>query len=255
MAFHDTRLHDTIDVALHALAIDEQRGPFRPTLFTLPEGTTLASHQHVEQTWFAGTHADVGGGWPETELSDIALLWMAERAAATTGLAIDIDKLKEAAKPDPFGLQHFSATGWVYAFSRLVPFVRLIRQDLDAISPGRRRWFRSWRTGKLKAGLISLNETIHESALARLGQEVREARGKTVREITYQPQNSRCRVGASHACRGRGSTRSRLALRMRRGSDTKRLAVDNVTLRGDASPHLPRRSGMPHQILHRWTIG
>jgi uncharacterized protein (DUF2235 family) len=189
LAFHDTRLHDTIDVALHALAIDEQRGSFRPTLFTLPEGTTLASHQHVEQRWFAGTHADVGGGWPETELSDIALLWMAERAAATTGLAIDIDKLKEAAKPDPFGLQHFSATGWVYAFSRLVPFVRLIRQDLDAISPGRRRWFRSWRTGKLKAGLISPNEAIHESALARLGQEVREARVKTEREITYQPQN------------------------------------------------------------------
>ncbi|MET0639577.1 MAG: DUF2235 domain-containing protein, partial [Hyphomicrobium sp.] len=67
---HDTRLHDTIDVALHALSIDEARGAFRPSLFTYPDDETLPSHQHVEQVWFPGTHADVGGGWPETDLSD-----------------------------------------------------------------------------------------------------------------------------------------------------------------------------------------
>lgn len=187
LAFHDMRLHDTIDVALHALSIDETRGPFRPTLFTLPEGAALAAHQHVEQTWFAGTHADIGGGWPEYELSDIALLWMAERVAALTSLAIDIRKLKRSAAPNPLGLQHYSATGWVYAVSRLVPFIRLIEQNTDALSKSRRRWFRTWRTGKLDRELISLNETIHESALARFGQTVREARGRSVQDIVYQP--------------------------------------------------------------------
>jgi uncharacterized protein (DUF2235 family) len=189
MSFHDMRLHDTIDVALHALSIDEVRGPFRPTLFTLPEGTTLAPHQHVEQAWFAGTHADVGGGWPETELSDIALLWMAERVAALTGLAIDIDALKGSANPNPLGLQHHSAGGKLSAFSRLFPFIRLIDQDPAAISRRRRQLFRTWRSSKLRLGLTSLNETIHESALARFGQTVSQARGRSVEEIVYQPRS------------------------------------------------------------------
>lgn len=189
LAYHDMRLHDTIDVALHGLSIDEVRGPFRPTFFTLPEGATLAAHQRVEQAWFAGTHADIGGGWPETELSDIALLWMAGRVGALTGLAIDMRKLKRTTAPDPLGLQHHSATGWVYTFSRLVPYMRLVGQDLRAIAKGRRRWLRTWRTSKLAPELVSLNETIHKSALARFGQTVREARGSSVKEIAYRPRS------------------------------------------------------------------
>jgi hypothetical protein len=42
------------------LSIDEPRGPFRPTLWTLPKGRDLPAHQQVEQVWFPGTHADVG---------------------------------------------------------------------------------------------------------------------------------------------------------------------------------------------------
>jgi len=187
LAYHDMRLHDTIDIALHALSIDEMRGPFRPTFFTLPEGATLAAHQHVEQRWFAGTHADIGGGWPESELSDIALLWMAERVRALTGLAIDAQTLKRSTTPNPLGLQHQSATGWVYTFSRMFPYMRLVGQDLRAIAKGRRRWLRTWRTSKLAPELVSLNETIHKSALARFDQTVREARGKAVKEISYRP--------------------------------------------------------------------
>jgi Uncharacterized alpha/beta hydrolase domain (DUF2235) len=184
--YHDTRLHDTIDVALHALSIDETRSPFRPTLFTYPEDEQPPSHQHIEQRWFAGTHADVGGGWPETDLSDIALLWMAERVQATTDLAIDIDKLKREAKPDPLGLQHSSSTGWLYAFSQIVPYVRLIKQNLHCLSE-RHRFFKSWRTSKVGSGLISLNEAVHESALARLDRSVREERNNLIREIIYKP--------------------------------------------------------------------
>ena len=185
--YHDMRLHDTIEVALHALSIDEARGPFRPSMFTLPNDVTLPSHQHVEQTWFAGTHADVGGGWPETHLSDIALLWMAERIRATTDLAIDIEKLKRESNPDALGPQHFSSTGWIYAFSRVVPHLRLVQQNVDGIPDRRRSFFRSWRTSKVGSGLVSLNEKIHESALARLGQTVSKSRNTTVQEIVYQP--------------------------------------------------------------------
>jgi uncharacterized protein (DUF2235 family) len=163
---HDTRLHDTIDVSLHALSIDEPRRRFQPTLLTYPEDVALPTYQHVEQTWFAGTHGDVGGGWPETELSDIALLWMAERIRETTDLALDIDKLRHETKPDPLGTQHDPLTGWArFAAPR-----------------GR-------RASEPPPGLRSLNEAVHPSALSRLGQTVKEARGHGVpRDIVYAPR-------------------------------------------------------------------
>jgi T6SS, Phospholipase effector Tle1-like, catalytic domain len=50
------------------LAIDEQRADFSSTHWNERAG--------VEERWFAGTHADVGGGYPECGLSDSALQWM-----------------------------------------------------------------------------------------------------------------------------------------------------------------------------------
>jgi uncharacterized protein (DUF2235 family) len=175
---HDTRLHDTIDVALHALSIDEARSPFRPTLFTYPDDMRPPSRQHIEQTWFAGTHADVGGGWPETALSDIPLLWMAERIEAMTDLAIDVEKLRRETNPDHLGLQHDSS-------SRFAPFVRVIHPNVDVAEdlPDRDHDSRADRR------LVSLNETVHQSALMRLGQPVTVARAGSVHEIIYEPRS------------------------------------------------------------------
>lgn len=82
--FHDTALSSKVRNAFHALALDEERGPFTPTLWTgRPSG-----QQRVEQVWFSGVHCDVGGGYPEHELSDITLLWMKGRAIEC-GLTFD----------------------------------------------------------------------------------------------------------------------------------------------------------------------
>ena len=35
----------------------------------------------IEQTWFAGAHADVGGGYEESDLSDLGLQWMSNKLA------------------------------------------------------------------------------------------------------------------------------------------------------------------------------
>jgi hypothetical protein len=51
--FHNTRFSETIDGSLHALSVDELRGPFRPTLWTVPKGLDMPTNQHVEQVWFA----------------------------------------------------------------------------------------------------------------------------------------------------------------------------------------------------------
>ena len=116
--FHDTELSSRVDTAVHAVAIDEQRGPFVPTLWHA-DPAARAAGQEVEQVWFAGVHSDVGGGYAERGLADIAWRWVAGRAA-DCGLALDADALA-AARPDPDGVLHESRTG-IYRLSR--PAVR-----------------------------------------------------------------------------------------------------------------------------------
>jgi uncharacterized protein (DUF2235 family) len=79
-AFHDTKLSSKVHNAFQALAIDEKRGPFRPTLWKAHESDAHPPGQRVEQVWFSGVHCGVGGGYDDTSLSDIALLWMVQRA-------------------------------------------------------------------------------------------------------------------------------------------------------------------------------
>lgn len=76
--FHDTSLGESVRHAYHAVAIDEHRLPFRATLWTARQPTTEA----VEQRWFPGAHADVGGGYPDDLLHELPLLWLATKAAA-----------------------------------------------------------------------------------------------------------------------------------------------------------------------------
>lgn len=91
-AFHDTELSGSVRHAYHALAIDERRGPFKPTLWDfMPK-----PDQKIEQVWFAGVHSDVGGGYAEVGLSDIAMQWMLDKARGV-GLAIDEEVI--AARP------------------------------------------------------------------------------------------------------------------------------------------------------------
>jgi uncharacterized protein (DUF2235 family) len=75
--FHDTDLSTRIDNAFHALAIDEKRKNFGATLWHQQMGT---KDQVLEQVWFPGVHSDVGGGYPQSGLSDIALEWMVGKA-------------------------------------------------------------------------------------------------------------------------------------------------------------------------------
>src|SRR5947207_2001697 len=83
-AFHDTELSGNVHFAYHALAIDERRGPFQPSLWDFKP----KPEQKIEQVWFAGVHSDVGGGYQEPGLSDIAMQWMMDKAGGT-GLALD----------------------------------------------------------------------------------------------------------------------------------------------------------------------
>lgn len=82
--FHDTRLSHIVEKAYHAMAIDEHRRDYTATLWD-PE---IPPGQQMEQRWFIGAHCDVGGGYQDRRLSDLALRWMQDRAHAL-GLALD----------------------------------------------------------------------------------------------------------------------------------------------------------------------
>ena len=82
--FHDTQLARNVVYGCHALAIDDQRRTFHPTLWDERDDFTK---QRVEQVWFAGMHTDVGGGYEKHGLSDISLEWMIIKAARS-GLRI-----------------------------------------------------------------------------------------------------------------------------------------------------------------------
>ena len=98
--FHDVRLDRRIPHARHAIALDEEGGPFAPTLWHEP-----SPEQDVKQVWFPGKHLDVGGGWFEKGLSDGALLWMMDEAE----LAVDIEfnsNVRDRYRPNPLAVQH-----------------------------------------------------------------------------------------------------------------------------------------------------
>jgi uncharacterized protein (DUF2235 family) len=85
--FYDTKMGANVSFARHALAIDEQRQDFEPTIWD------SRTEVDLKQVWFSGVHADIGGSYPpdkatKATVSDIALDWMLDQARAA-GLKIE----------------------------------------------------------------------------------------------------------------------------------------------------------------------
>ncbi len=98
------------DVAFgrHAISIDERRSRFRPNMWSHREDNTM------QQVWFAGVHSDIGGGYKESGLSDIALNWML-KGAQHQGLSLRADAYDQI-HPAPTQEMHNSLTWkWIAA--------------------------------------------------------------------------------------------------------------------------------------------
>ncbi len=97
--FHDVSLGAHVTHAFHALAIDERRHPFLPTLWRgkKPDGV-----ERVVQCWFPGVHSNVGGGYVDAGLADRALLWMIHRAEEA-GLRFNRRYIEKRIDPNWFG--------------------------------------------------------------------------------------------------------------------------------------------------------
>ncbi len=69
--FKNLELANNIEQCVHCLALDENREPFIPTLCN--------QRDHVDELWFAGVHADIGGGYQHSALGNISFNYMQQR--------------------------------------------------------------------------------------------------------------------------------------------------------------------------------
>ena len=173
--FHDVQLNDQVEVALHAVAIDEKRSAFAPTLWVRPKAAPPVAGQKVEQVWFPGVHSNVGGSYQDAGLSDAAMDWMVKRVSRLTGLAFDPDYLANEVKPDAYGKGVESRSG-LYKDSVLYPYQRLINQTIPK-GRGFGEWFRTKfpaldRRNIPPEGLETVNEMLHVAALERWTRRV-----------------------------------------------------------------------------------
>jgi len=93
--FHDLSLSPFVENARHAVAIDERRKDFVPTLWANTDALNAAASKDptaadapYQQKWFPGVHSSVGGGGERRGLSDQSLDWVLDGARAA-GLVLD----------------------------------------------------------------------------------------------------------------------------------------------------------------------
>ena len=137
--------------ARQALAIDEARSDFRPEIWRGP----ASDRQTLEQRWFAGVHSNVGGGYVDDGLANLALQWMLKQAESK-GLVID---------------RTFLANYRGYAQDRLYRSESLFYRCFDAIRLRAGRGRRSLLGWPHAAGL-----TLDASVIWRIQSDPREER-------------------------------------------------------------------------------
>jgi hypothetical protein len=133
--WHDTELSRMVENAFHALALDEHRPDFAATMWS--NAKQPAPGQTVEQRWFAGAHADVGGGYKGGQLQQIPLRWMQQKAEQcglrfrqgvivqkNAHLAQMHDSLRE------FAWGMYSKLPWVFPYYRPQHFG--VNEEIDA---------------------------------------------------------------------------------------------------------------------------
>ncbi|WP_394129047.1 DUF2235 domain-containing protein [Shewanella maritima] len=119
--FYDTKIGRNVKVARHALAIDEHRQDFEPTIWQPSHVTDM------QQVWFSGAHSNIGGSYlPDANgemLSDNALIWLIHQCI-NAGLDIE-SHLRDNLVWAPYAKLHSSRRS----------FYRLKRKYYRALDP------------------------------------------------------------------------------------------------------------------------
>lgn len=178
-----TQENPSVKVFRQAIAIDERRRMFRLQPWREPQtfmhnrfsSTNNAEPQDALQVWFAGVHADIGGGYPESEsgLSKFPLLWMIHEATKC-GLAVSRQTVNHLA----WGIQRQGSP-----FSYVAPDIMRDPHDSMTLAWRALEWipkaddFKEWNSRTSRFGyyipaaeprVIPEGAHIHESVFARM---------------------------------------------------------------------------------------
>ena len=124
--FNDLVPHHCIEYAYQALALDDERRTFHPILWE-PKKNPLEGTNHedptrhdtqprasgtcIRQVWFAGMHANVGGGYPRDGLAYVSLNWMIGNAERRGLILCQESKTRFTEEEDVHGHMYNSRTG------------------------------------------------------------------------------------------------------------------------------------------------
>ena len=171
LSMPDYQLHERVLCARHALALDDERDAFQPLLWDEVHEASLVERNIVDkdrmqQVWFTGMHADVGGGYPDESLSYVSLLWMMEEAESVGLRTLKVLKDRFVALASSYGPIHDSRAG-LAAYYRYQP--RRVSAWLDPVG---------WTTLSLRDPAITdaagrsrgllRHAKVHESVINRI---------------------------------------------------------------------------------------
>jgi uncharacterized protein (DUF2235 family) len=177
-----SRSNPCVRVFRHAMSIDERRRLFRPLPWDEPQSFThsrfgnTGEPQDIKQVWFAGVHADIGGGYPEKEsaISKYPLIWMIEEAVQH-GLAVDRHTVNHLARGEERKGSPFAYVAPDFrkdAHNSLSPAWRILeplpKSDRYKEWPGRRSFlghYIPWAEPRN----IPEKSFVHESVVRRIG--------------------------------------------------------------------------------------
>jgi uncharacterized protein (DUF2235 family) len=138
----------------HAISIHERRLKFKPALFH----TDNNPNSDIKEMWFAGNHADVGGGWGFAKdqrylLSDTPLEWMIEEVKSLPDCKLAWTKGPIIKQSDTKQLKGQGIWGWLFGAKRSEHEIRVkTMQPHDMLAFGRgASWFGTlswWILGK-----------------------------------------------------------------------------------------------------------
>jgi uncharacterized protein (DUF2235 family) len=187
--FRNTHFGRTTEVGLHAVAIDERRRPFTPTFWTFRPKVQVEAEEHhpnVEQVWFAGVHANIGGGYENSGLSDLALAWMLARVQERTGLRFNELSARDSVWPcSACTLYMTSRWRWLNPARAILPSP----QEPSGVWA----FLRSYLSRRRRRS-VRINEKVHWSVRERLGwAQTLADRGSPGK---YVPANLKADAGA-----------------------------------------------------------
>ncbi|KAI8635267.1 hypothetical protein F5Y19DRAFT_5640 [Xylariaceae sp. FL1651] len=87
--FLETNMSSNVENMCHALALQEYRKPFIPTLIYVPPERAA----RLQQVWFLGSHPNIGRDRETGSLADIVLAWLLQKLQDILGLRFNEVKL------------------------------------------------------------------------------------------------------------------------------------------------------------------